>query len=108
MIRLFAAVLSPNTPLFHSVPTKWRYTASGPPETEMYSTSPGPDLPTDATPEHVPFWEGPTPEERTPRVFDKPSRCKGSAHTLPEGRDCGPPPEEHPPDDNAKFRVPAP
>ena len=47
MIRLFAEVLSPKNPFFLLVKTDWRCTDSGPPE---YSTSPGPALPTDATP----------------------------------------------------------
>ena len=51
MIRLLAEVLSPKNPFFHSVKTDWRYTDSGPPEPKViYSTSPGPALPTDATP----------------------------------------------------------
>ena len=46
-----AAVLSRKNPFFHPVQTDWRCTDSGPPETKIiYSTSPGPDLPTDAAP----------------------------------------------------------
>ena len=59
--------------------------------TENNYTFPSPDLPTDAPHEHVPFWEGPAPEEGTPRVSGEPSRRKGSAHTSPEGRGLGPP-----------------
>ena len=42
-------------------------------------------------PENVPLWEGSAPEEGTPRVSGEPSRCKGSAHTSPEGRGQPPP-----------------
>ena len=67
------------------------YTDSGPSQPKIiYSTSPGPALRTDATPEHVPVWEGPAPEEGTPRISGEPSRHKGSAHTSPEGRGLRP------------------
>ena len=63
-----------------------------------FSTSPSPDLPTDATPrEHVPFWEGPAPEEGTPQLSGEPSRRRGSAHTSPEQRGLRPPARGAPP-----------
>ena len=89
MIRLLAAVLPRKNPFFHSVQTDWRYTDSGPPEPKIiYSTSPGPDLRTDATPRTRSVLGG--PEDRTPRVSGEPSRRKGSAHTSPEGRELRP------------------
>ena len=78
-------ILSPDT--FFS----WRYTHPGPPEPKIiYSTSPGPALPTDATPKTRSVLGGPSPEEGTPRVSGEPSRHKGSAHTSPEGRGLRP------------------
>ena len=47
--------------------------------------------------EHVPSWEGPAPEEGTPRVSEEPSRRKGSAHTSPEGHGLRPPTRGAPP-----------
>ena len=78
MIRLLAALMSRKTPFFHSVQTDWRYTDSGPPESEIMTVL----LPARLflpmpPPEHVPFWEGPAREEGTPRVSGKPSRRKG-------------------------------
>ena len=59
-------------------------------------------------PEHVPFWKGPAPEEGTPGV----SRELGGARALrtrrEKGADSSPSPEEHPPDELAEFRLPAP
>ena len=88
---------APKEPLFHSVQTDWCYKDSGPAEPKIiYVTSPGPDPPTDVTP-RIPFWEGPAPEEGTPRVSSEPSRRKGSAHTSPEGRGLRPPARGAPP-----------
>ena len=87
MIRLLAVVQTQKNQLFPSVQTDWCYTDSGPPEPKIIMTL----LPTRLllpmpSPENVPFREGSTPEEGTPRVFDKPSKRKGSAHTSPKGR----------------------
>ena len=98
MIRLLAAVLSLKNPFFHSVQTDWCYTGSGPPEPKIiYSTSFGPDLPTDATPRTRSVLVGPAPEEGAPRVSGEPSRRKGSAHTSTEGRGLRPPARRTPP-----------
>ena len=68
---------------FLSMQTNWRYTDSGLAEPKItYSTPPSLDLPTDATPRTRSVWEGPAPEEGTPRVSGEPSRRKGSAHTC--------------------------
>ena len=65
MIRLLAAVVSRKNPFFHSVQTDWCYTDSGPPKPKViYSTSPGPALPTDATPRTRPVLGGPSQELR--------------------------------------------
>ena len=110
MIRLLAAVQTRKNPLFRSVQTDWcYYSDSGPPEPKIITTLlPARLLLPMPPPEHVPFWEGPAPEEGTPRVSGEPSRRMGSAHTSPEGCGLRPPPEEHPPDERAEFRVSAP
>ena len=47
-------------------------------------------------PKHVPFWEGPAPEEGMPRV-SRELQGAGAPRTRREkGADSGPPREEHP------------
>ena len=69
MIRLLAPVQTQKNPFFHSVQTAWCYTDSGFPEPKIIAAL----LPARLflpmpPPEHVPLWEGPAPEEGTPRV----------------------------------------
>ena len=60
MIRLLAVALSQKNPFFHSVETG--VIDSGPAEPKIfYSISPGPDLPTDATPRTRSVLGGPSP-----------------------------------------------
>ena len=110
MIRLLAAVLSLKNPFFHSVQTDWCYTGSGPPEPKIiYSTSFGPDLPTDATPRTRSVVGGPSPRRWNASGFRRTFDAQGlGAHVARRPRTATPPPEEHPPDEYAEFRVPAP
>ena len=98
MIRLLAAVPSRKKPLFHSVQTDWRIQTLVLPNRNCFAVL----LPAQIflpmpTPKHFPFWEGPAPEEGTPRVSGEPSRRKGSAHSSPEGRGLRPPARGAPP-----------
>ena len=87
MIRLLAVVQTRPNQLLPSVQTDWCCTDSGPLEPKIIMTLlPARLLLPMPSPENVPFWEGSTPEEGTPRVSGEPSRRKGSAHTSPEGR----------------------
>ena len=98
MIRLLAAVLSRKNPFFYSVQTDWCYTDSGPAEPKIITALlPARIFLPRPPPEPVPFWDGPAPEEETPRVSGEPSRRKGSAHTSPEGRGLRPPARGAPP-----------
>ena len=57
-------------------------------------------------PEHVPFWEGPKIER-----LGFPANLRGARARRTrrqKGANCDPPPEEHPPDEYAEFRVPSP
>ena len=74
MIRLLAAVQTRKNPLFRSVQTDWcYYSDSGPPEPKIITTLlPARLLLPMPPPEHVPFREGPAPEEGTPRVSGEP------------------------------------
>ena len=60
------------------------------------------------SPKHVPFWEGPTPEDGTPRVSRELRGARTPRARREKGADSGPPPEEHLPDEPAEFRLPAP
>ena len=102
MIRVFAAVRTRKNPFFHSVQTDWCYTDSGPLEPKIITAAflPAGLLLPMPPPEHVPFWEGPAPEEGTPRVSCEP---KGSAHTSPEGRRLRPPDRGAPPTSTRSF-----
>lgn len=65
MIRLLAEVVSPKNALFQSVLTDWGYTDCGPFKPKFVSsTSPGPDLAIDATPQTRFVRGGPSPRTR--------------------------------------------
>ena len=59
-------------------------------------------------PEHVPFWEGPTPKRERLGFPENLRGARARRTRRQKGADCGPPPEEHLPDEHAEFRVPAP
>ena len=84
---------------YESVQTIYCYTDLGPAKKPkiIYSISAGPDFLPMPSREHVPFWEGPAPEDGTPRVSGEPSRRKGPAHTSPEEREVRPPARGAPP-----------
>ena len=97
LARLVAAFRSPQNFFFYSVPCRL-VEGSGSLEPKIIcSTSPGPDLPTDAIPEHFWLWESPAHEEGTSRISSEPSRSKGSSHTSPEDRELRPPARGAPP-----------
>ena len=78
MIRLLAAVLSKKKTFFHSVHTDWYYTDSRPAEPKIiYSTSPGPDRPTDATPRTRSVLRGPRPRRGNASRFRRPLEAHG-------------------------------
>ena len=92
MIRLLAAVLSLKNPFFHSVQTDWCYTGSGPPEPKIiYSTSFGPDLPTDATPRTRSVLGGPSPRRGNASGFRRTFEAQGlGAHVARRARTAAP------------------
>ena len=110
MMRVLAGVLSRKNQLFHLVQTDWCDTDPGPPEPKIiYSTSLGPALPTDATPRTRSVLGGPSPPKRERLGFPanlRGARARGTRRQ--KGADCAPPLEEHPPNELAEFRVPAP
>ena len=109
MIRLLAAILSPKNPFFHSVQTNLGIQTLVLPNrnTLRYFSRARMLLPM-PHPKHVPFLEGPAPEEGTPRV-SRELRGAWAPRTLREkGADSAPPPEEHPANEPAEFRLPAP
>ena len=57
-------------------------------------------------PEHVPFSEGPAPEKGTLRICGELRGASPRRTRRQTGADCGTPPEEHPLDERAEFRVP--
>ena len=59
-------------------------------------------------PKHVPFRVGQVVEEGTPRVSRKLRGARTPRTRSQKGADSGPRPEEHPPYEPAKFRLPAP
>ena len=55
-------------------------------------------------PERVPLWEGPAPEEGTPRISGEPSRRKGiGAHVAKRALTAGPRPRNNPPTSARSF-----
>ena len=105
MIRLLAAVLPRKNPFFHSVQTDWRYTDSGPPEPKIiYSTSPGPDLPTDATPRTRSVLGGPSPRRGNASGFRRTFEAQGlGAHVARRARTAAPRPRSTPPTSTRSF-----
>ena len=109
MIRLLAVALSQKNPFFHSVETDWCYRL-GSCRTEnilQHFSRPGSSYRC-----HPPntFRSGraqPAKRERLgypENLLGAKARCTGRQ----KGADCGPPPEQYPPDEHAEFRVPAP
>ena len=96
LARLIAAVCSPNNLLFSlcAVQTNRRYTDSGPPEQKIiYSTSPGPDLPTDTTPRARSVLGGPSPREGNALGFRRTFEAQGlGAHVARRARTAAPGP----------------
>ena len=66
-----------------------------------------PMLPPDAPPKHVPFCEGTTPEEETPRVSRERRGARAPRTPREKGAESTPPSEEHPADEPTEFRLPA-
>ena len=58
-------------------------------------------------PKHVPFWEGPAPEEGTPRISRELRGARARRTRGRKGAEYAPALEEHPPDEPAEFRLPA-
>ena len=54
-------------------------------------------------PKHVPFWEGPTPEERTPRVSRELRGARAPRTRSDQGVDSASQPEEPPLDKPTEF-----
>ena len=87
MVRLLAAALSRKNPFFHSVKTDSRIQILVlPNRKQIIVLLPAQLFLPMPHPEHVPFWEGPAPEEGTPWGSGEPSRRKGSANRSPDGR----------------------
>ena len=105
LVRLPAAVQTRKNPFFHSVQTDWCYTDSGPAEpTTNYSASPGPDLPTDATPRTRSVLEGPAPYEGTPRGFRRTFQAQGlREHVAGRARTAAPRPKSTPQTSTRSF-----
>ena len=111
MIRLFAAVLSPKDPLFHSVQTGWRYLY------RLWSSQTENNLQHFSRPGYSYRFHSPNtfragrdqPPKRDRLEFPENLRGARAWRTRPQkGADCGPPAEEHPYDEHAEFCVPAP
>ena len=105
MIRLLAAVLSLKNPFFHSVQTDWCYTGSGPPEPKIiYSTSPGPGLPTDATPRARSVLGGPSPRRGNASGFRRTFEARGlGAHVARRARTAALRPRSAPSTSTRRF-----
>ena len=109
MIRLLAAVQTRKNPFFHSVQTDWCYTDSGPREPKIITALLPARLFLPMPPPHT-FRSGRAqPPKRERLGFPANLRGARARRTRRQkGADCAPPPEEHPPDEHAEFRVPAP
>ena len=59
-------------------------------------------------PKHVPVWEGPAPQQGTPRASRELRGSRALRTRREKGVGSSPPPEEHPPDEHAELRLPAP
>ena len=103
LARLLIAILSPNN-LLRIIFTPCRLIGVKPtrvPPNRKYNTpsssSLGPDLATDATPQTSSFLRGPSPRRGVASDFQITSRRKGSPHTSREGRRLRPPARGAPP-----------
>ena len=106
MIRLLAAVLSRNNPFLHSVQTDSRmYTESGTSESKIISsTSPGPALPTDATPRTRFVLGGPSPRRGNASGFRRTFEAQGlGAPVARWARTAHPRPRSTPPTSTRSF-----
>ena len=83
---------------FHSVQTNWRYIDSGRPEPKLiYSTSPGEDLPTDASPRTRSVLRGPSPRRGNASGFRRTFEAQGlGAHVARRTRTAAPRPRSTP------------
>ena len=106
MIPLLAAVLSRKNPCVHLVQTDSRID-SGPPEPKIiYSTSPGPALPTDATPRTRSVLGGPSPRRRNGSGFRRTFEAQGlGAHLARRARTAAPRPRSTPLTSTRSFFV---
>ena len=109
MIRLLAVALSRNNPILHSVQTDWCYRL-GSCRTEnilQHFSRPGSSYRC-----HPPntFRSGRAQPAKRERLGFPENLLGAKARRTggQKGTDCGPPPEEYPPDEHAEFRVPAP
>ena len=109
MIRLLAAVLSPKNPYFHWMQIDWRIQTLVLPDRKYFTVLvPAQLLLPMPPPKHLPFVEGPAPEEGTPRVSRELAGARAPRTRGEKGADSAPPPEEHPSDEPAEFRLPSP
>ena len=99
MIRLLAAVLSRKNPFFHSVQTESRIeTLVLPKRKQFSSTSPGPDLPTDATPQKRSVAGGPSRRRRNVSGFRQTFEAQGFGERVARrARTAAPRPRTTPP-----------
>ena len=83
---------------FRRVQTNWRYTDSGPAEPKIfYSTSPGPHLPTDATPRTRSVLGWPSPRRGNPSGFRRTFEAQGlGVRVVRRGRTAVPRPRSTP------------
>ena len=108
MIRLFAEVLSPKNPFFYSVQTDWHFTLVLRNRNNLqYFSRPGSSYRC-----HPPntFRSGRAQPPRRERLgfLENLRGARARRTRCQKGADCGPPPEEYPPDEHAEFRAPAP
>ena len=85
--------------------TNWRYTDSGPAEPKIfYSTSPGPHLPTDATPRTRSVLGWPSPRRGNPSGFRRTFEAQGlGVHVARRGRTAVPRPRSTPVTSTRRF-----
>ena len=90
---------------FHSVQTNWRYIDSGRPEPKLIcSTSPGEDLPTDASPRTRSVLRGPSPRRGNASGFRRTFEAQGlGAHVARRARTAAPRPRSTPPMSTRRF-----
>ena len=107
LARLLAAVLSPKDIIFSLGADKLTLYRFGSRRTEKILQQavglPARILLPMPPPRQVPFWEGAAPNEGTPRVSRKLRGARARRTRRQNWADCGPPLEEHPPDECAEF-----